>query len=326
MSSLRNAVKRVTHKDRSQPHSRSHLALLEKKGDYKLRSKDYHRKQDRLKAMRSKIANRNPDEFYFGMHRSQVDGLSGRNTGRHEKTEEARRIQLEEQGLGPDAVKIMKDQDLAYVRMQRAMDGRKVEKLQSSLHFLEGGGGDGGGGDDATGGSALTQMVAKKRKHTIFVEGGQKEAEDFDVAKHFDTLPQLVGRAFNRPRVKTLEKQALSKMGNVPLKDADDAYYHDDSDGEYDAEGNPIAPKQLTEKQLLKQQKEQRRLERRVPKSRSAAYSEMEQRQQRLQKLQNAEAHLVVEQQARMKGRKRKIAGKEDGKPAVYKWRRKRAK
>ncbi|KAL9189347.1 hypothetical protein ACHAXT_009022 [Thalassiosira profunda] len=326
MSSLRNAVKRVTHKERSQPQSRSHLGLLEKKGDYKLRSKDYHRKQDRLKAMRSKIANRNPDEFYFGMHRSQVDGLSGRNTGRHQKTEEARRMQLEEQGLGPDAVKIMKDQDLAYVRMQRAMDGRKVEKLQSSLHYLEGGGGD-AGEDDATGVSGLSQMVAKKRKHTIFVEGGQKEAEEFDVAKHFDTLPELVGRAFNRPRVKTLEKQALFKLGKVPLKDAHDAYYHDDdSDGEYDAEGNPIAPQQLTEKQLLKQQKEQRRLERWVAKSRSAAYSEMEQRQQRLQKLQNAEAHLVVEQQARMKGRKRKIAGKEDGKPAVYKWRRKRAK
>ena len=61
MSSLRNAVKRVTHKERSQPQARAHLGLLEKKSDYKLRSKDYHRKQDRLKSMRSKAANRNPD-------------------------------------------------------------------------------------------------------------------------------------------------------------------------------------------------------------------------------------------------------------------------
>lgn len=45
-----------------------------------------------------------------------------------------------------------------------------------------------------------------------------------------------------------------------------------------------------------------------------------------MKKLQNAEAHLIVEKQTRMKGRKRKIAGKEDGKPVVYKWRRKRAK
>ena len=68
------------------------------------------------------------------------------------------------------------------------------------------------------------------------------------------------------------------------------------------------------------------KLEKRIAKSRSAAYSEMELRNERMKKLQNAEAHLIVEKQTRMKGRKRKIAGKEDGKPAVYKWRRKRAK
>ena len=139
-------------------------------------------------------------------------------------------------------------------------------------------------------------------------------------AKHFDILPQLVGRAFNRPRVQTLEQQALSKLGKEPLKDADDAYYRDDDDS--DAEGKVVP----SEKQLLKRQQDQRRLERRIAKSRSAAYSEMEQRQRRLEKLQNAEAHLVVEKQAGTKGRKRKVAGKEDGRPAVYKWRRKRAR
>ena len=113
MSSLRNAVKRVTHKERSQPQSRDHLGLLEKKSDYKLRSRDYHAKQSRLKSMRTKIANRNPDEFYFGMHRSKVDGMSPNDTGRHVKTDEARRIEMEEKGLSQDAIKIMKDQDLA---------------------------------------------------------------------------------------------------------------------------------------------------------------------------------------------------------------------
>lgn len=329
MSSLRNAVKRVTHKERSQPQSREHLGLLEKKSDYRLRSKDYHRKQDRIKSMRNKVANRNPDEFYFGMHRSRVDGASGRNSGRHVKTEEARRMEMEEKGLGIEAVRIMKDQDLAYVRMQRLIDGKKIEKLQSSLHYLEGSGGV-NEEDEEISSSALNKMVGKKRKHTLFVEGGQKEAESFDVAKHFDTIPELMGRAFNRPRVKTLEKQAMLKMGKVPLQDADDDYYNDDnyeSDDEYDAEGNPIKQKkQLSEKQLLKQQRKQRKLERTVAKSRSAAYSEMEQRNERRKKLQNAEAHLVVEKQLRMGGRKRKIVGKEDGKPAVYKWRRKRAK
>ncbi|KAL7553323.1 hypothetical protein ACHAWF_016618 [Thalassiosira exigua] len=333
MSSLRNAVKRVTHKERSQPQSRSHFGLLEKKSDYRLRSRDYHRKRDRLKSMRDKAANRNPDEFYFGMHRGQVDGASGRNSGRHVKTDEARRIEMEERGLGPDAVRIMKDQDLAYLRMKRMMDGKKVEKLQSSLHYLEGGGDD-DGGDEAVTGSSLKKMVGKKRKHTVFVEGGQKELEEFDAAKHFDTVPELLGRSFNRPRVGALEKQALLKMGKVPLKDADDEYYRDDdepSDGDdYDEEGNPIAAKkELTPKQLLKRKRQQRKLEKRVAKSRSVAYGEMELRRERLEKLENAEAHLIAEKHAGARGRKRMIVGKEggkDGKPAVYKWRRKRAK
>jgi len=335
MSSLRNAVKRVTHKERSQPQSRQHLGLLEKKTDYKLRSKDYHKKQKHLKSMRTKIANRNPDEFYFGMHRSQVDGMSGNNSGRHVKTHEARRIDMEEKGLGSDAIKIMKDQDLAYIRMQRLMDGKKIEKLQSSLHYLEGTTAAPSANfddNDDDGASGSIGKLSKKRKHTVFIEGNQKQVQDFNVAKHFDTIPELVGRAFNRPRIKTLEKHAMIMKLGKKKHDLGDDYYNnnDDSDeDEYDEQGNPIQRQQLSEKQLLKKQIQQQRLEKRIAKSRSAAYTEMELRTVRLQKLQNAEAHLIVEKQANMKGRKRKIEGKEDGKdgkPAVYKWRRKRAK
>ncbi|KAL7459843.1 hypothetical protein ACHAWC_011768 [Mediolabrus comicus] len=332
MSSLRNAVKRITHKERSQPQARSHLGLLEKKGDYRQRSRDYHRKQDRLKSMREKVANKNPDEFYFGMHKSRVDGMMGRDSGRHVKTDEARQKELEERGLGADAVKIMKDQDLAYVRMQRMMDGKKIERLQSSLHYLEGrtnNNNDVDGGEEDEEDGALKKMVGKKRKHTVFVEGGQSAVNNFDVSKHFDTIPELVGRSFNRPRIKELEKEAMRKLGGkVALKDADDDYYNDDDDDNFDEDGNPKQI-QLTEKQLLKQERDQMKLERRIAKSRSNAYSEMELRNERMKKLQNAEAHLIVEKQTHMKGRRRKIAGKEggaDGKPAVYKWRRKRAK
>jgi U3 small nucleolar RNA-associated protein 11 len=303
MSSLRNAVKRITHKERSQPLSRSHLGILEKKKDYRLRSSDYKSKQDKLKQMRIKASNRNPDEYYMAMNSSKVDGMSGNNSGKHLKTDERRRKDLEEKGLGDEAVRIMKDQDLSYVRMQRMMDDKKIEKLQSSLHYLD--------SDGVTGG--------KKRKHTVFIEG---DVEDFDAAKHFDTLPELVGRAFNRPRVETLEKEAMKKLGKkVTASDLNDPYYQDDSDEE-----SNIKP--LNEKHLKRAKKQRKHLERRIASARSAAYSEMELRNIRMQKLKAAEDALVVEKQTQMKGRRRKIVSKDEGGGKVdqYKWRRKRAK
>jgi len=255
-----------------------------------------------------------------------VDGLSGNNSGRMVKTAEARRKELEERGLGSDGVRIMKSQDLSYVRMQRLMDQKKVEKLQGSLHYLDFKGLDGGDveNDGGLSGAALKKGFGKKRKHTLFIEGGQEEAENFDVAKHFDTIPELVGRSFNRPRLETLERQALAKVGaaKIPLKDADDDYYIDD----YEDDKSPTQ-KHLTQKQLLKQQKHERKMEKQIARLRSSAYTEMELRNERLTMLKNAEDHLVVQKNVEGKGRKRKIAGKsEDGKPAAYKWRRKRAK
>ena len=67
MSSLRNAAKRITHKERSQPFSRKKLGFLEKKKDYKLRATDYHKKEKIIKNLKQKAANRNEDEYYFKM-------------------------------------------------------------------------------------------------------------------------------------------------------------------------------------------------------------------------------------------------------------------
>jgi U3 small nucleolar RNA-associated protein 11 len=67
MSSLRNSLHRRNHKERSQLSHRSKLGLLEKHKDYVLRARDYHSKQDRITRLRQKAADRNKDEFYFGM-------------------------------------------------------------------------------------------------------------------------------------------------------------------------------------------------------------------------------------------------------------------
>jgi U3 small nucleolar RNA-associated protein 11 len=281
MSSLRNAVKRVTHKERAQPQSRAHLGILEKKKDYRGRAQDYHRKEARIKAIQEKVAMRNPDEFYFGMKNAQV------LDGKHRKTLEAKQKEFEAD-VGLDTVRIMKTQDLGYVRMQKQRDAKKVERLQSSLHFL------------------ADNSESKKRKHTIFVESRQV-AENFNVAEHFDTLPELAGRTVNRPRKQTVQEIALIASGS----------------GSEVGEGNTQIY-QPTRQDLEKEAKRARKVARKLARISGAGYKEMEERKERVQKLERAEAHLVTEKLVQGKGRKRKIKAAENGQPAQYKWRRKR--
>lgn len=106
---------RRNHKERSQPLHRQRLGLLEKHKDYVLRARDYKSKQDRLKKLKEKAAFRNKDEFYFGMVKTQTQG--GVLVG--DRGNEA---------LGTDVVKVLKSQDLGWVRVQISQD----EKVSSS--------------------------------------------------------------------------------------------------------------------------------------------------------------------------------------------------
>lgn len=110
MSTLRNAVQRRNHKERGQTAGREKFGLLEKKKDYLLRAKDYHGKQNKLKAMREKALFRNPDEFYFKMINSQTKG------GVH--------IQKRNEELPDEMVQLMKTQDKEYIKYQRDLSKR----------------------------------------------------------------------------------------------------------------------------------------------------------------------------------------------------------
>ncbi|TDH69203.1 hypothetical protein CCR75_008495 [Bremia lactucae] len=80
-------------------------------------------------------------------------------------------------------IRLLKTQDLAYMHMKHAVDMRKAERLNCSLHFVG---------------------APKINKHTLFVN-----ERDFDVARHFDTAPELADRAFKRIRTRDLETTEL---------------------------------------------------------------------------------------------------------------------
>ena len=169
-STMRNAVKRVTHKERSQPKSRKRFGLLEKRKDYIERANDFKKKKASIKNLKKKAADRNPDEFYHNMHNSQVTG------GVHHAKKDGT--------LTNQTVQLLKTQDMGYIVHRKSIDDRKAEQLRDNLHMI---------GENIP------------RKHKIFVDNSA-ELKEFDVAKHFDTAPELVGRYFNRPRVATIEK------------------------------------------------------------------------------------------------------------------------
>lgn len=182
MSSLRNVVKRREHKERGQLHERRKLGLLEKHKDYVKRARDYNQKQKRLTTLRIKAALRNPDEFDRRMSSSATEGGVHVSTHNHLKQAET------------EALKTLKTQDLAYLHMKRAVDLRKAEKLNRGLHFVD---------------------APKNNKHTVFVDEEQ-QVDAFDVARHFDTAPELAHRAFNRIRKRDLETAQLPDLAANP--------------------------------------------------------------------------------------------------------------
>lgn len=97
---MKNAIPRRAHRERAQPAGRKKFGLLEKHKDYIERSKDYKKKKNFIKVLKSKAAERNSDEFYYKMHNSQVvDGLHTKLTN----------------SLDNESIKLLKTQDMGYI-------------------------------------------------------------------------------------------------------------------------------------------------------------------------------------------------------------------
>ncbi|KAK4132553.1 U3 small nucleolar RNA-associated protein 11 [Trichocladium antarcticum] len=127
MSSLRNSVQRRSHRERAQPLERAKLGLLEKKKDYQKRAKDYNKKKAVLKSLREKAADRNEDEFYFGMMSRKGPGARIKAGKSFTGTVEGDRGN---KAMDVDAVRLLKTQDLGYIRTMRNVAAKEVRGLE----------------------------------------------------------------------------------------------------------------------------------------------------------------------------------------------------
>lgn len=123
---MQNAIPRRSHKERSQPHSRTKRGLLEKRKDYVLRSQDYKRKQQTLKRLSEKASERNPDEFYFSMARERT------------KNGVAVADRPGSTSLSVKEIKPLKMQDVTYLRTMRNIERRRIERLQNVTPMASG--------------------------------------------------------------------------------------------------------------------------------------------------------------------------------------------
>ncbi|KAI9811181.1 MAG: hypothetical protein M1826_003302 [Phylliscum demangeonii] len=121
MSSMRNAIQRRNHRERAQPQGREKWGILEKHKDYALRAADYKAKKARIKSLRRKAADRNPDEFYFGMMSAKV-GKDGNKMGDRGN-----------KALSQDAVRLLKTQDAAYLKVMTHKAKKETMALEQAF-------------------------------------------------------------------------------------------------------------------------------------------------------------------------------------------------
>jgi U3 small nucleolar RNA-associated protein 11 len=168
MAKLVHNVQKKQHRERSQVSSRAKYGLLEKKKDYRLRAADYHKKQAALAALKRKAETYNPDEYYHAMTRKRTDDrgivISERDT----------------EVLSVNQVKLLKTQDVNYIRTVRLNQLAKINKQKQGLGF------------EARG------------SHTVFVDSIEDQ-QKFDAAKHFNTDESLVNRRENRLTIDQLQ-------------------------------------------------------------------------------------------------------------------------
>ncbi|KAF7506271.1 hypothetical protein GJ744_012079 [Endocarpon pusillum] len=122
MSSMRNAVARRPHKERSQPKAREKWGILEKHKDYSLRARDYNLKKQKLAILSQKARNRNEDEFAFGML-----SANKAQAGKHGRGD------TQANRLSHDAVKLLKSQDAGYLRIVAGRGRKEISKLEEDI-------------------------------------------------------------------------------------------------------------------------------------------------------------------------------------------------
>ncbi|KZL85492.1 u3 snornp-associated protein utp11 [Colletotrichum incanum] len=174
MSSMRNAVQRRSHRERAQPLERQRFGLLEKHKDYSLRAKDYNKKKSQIKSLRQKAAERNEDEFYFGMlSRNSMgsrlkDGRKWSGTVAGDRGNKA---------MDMETVRLLKTQDVGYVRTMRNVISKEVKRLEEQIVLVGGIEAANHNEDDVDDSDEETDNRPAAPRKIVFLDSAEAKAE-----------------------------------------------------------------------------------------------------------------------------------------------------
>jgi U3 small nucleolar RNA-associated protein 11 len=225
-----SSVQRRSHRERAQPLERERLGLLEKKKDYQKRAKDYSKKKAVLKSLRQKAADRNEDEFYFGMMSRKGPGASiTRGKAFTGKVDGDRG----NKAMDVDTVRLLKTQDLGYIRTMRNVAAKELRDLEERF-VLAGGTEQAGDGDDSDDDDDMgfSSSQPQKPKRIVFFDGAEEReqalerVEDEDEAMEDEDELDDEKATTARRKAQNLEKlQGKLKAAKKKLKTLKDAEY-----------------------------------------------------------------------------------------------------
>lgn len=103
--------------------------------DYSLRAKDFNKKKAQLKNLKEKAAERNEDEFYFGMMSRKGPGSRIQDGKRWSGTVEGDRGN---KAMDVETVRLLKTQDIGYIRTMRQVVAKEVARLEEQVVLTRG--------------------------------------------------------------------------------------------------------------------------------------------------------------------------------------------
>jgi len=103
--------------------------------DYSLRAKDFNKKKAQLKNLKEKAAERNEDEFYFGMMSRKGPGSRIQDGKRWTGTVEGDRGN---KAMDVETVRLLKTQDIGYIRTMRQVVAKEVARLEEQVVLTRG--------------------------------------------------------------------------------------------------------------------------------------------------------------------------------------------